>query len=210
MMISGRNVVWCLVAFAVCCVERSPASEKEFDFKDPKGVNTISFVLDSAIEPIMGVAQGISGKVKFDPADPKSLSGSISVKASEIHCANAGMTRVLHSEDWLDVKKYANVEFTFKQVREVESASDGVFKMTVVGDFTCRGVTKEITVEVQATYLPKMMAKRMRGKEGDLLVLRSRFVIHRSDFGIKPEYGPQSVAEDIELRISLVGGAPKK
>ena len=41
--------------------------DQEFDFKDSKRVNSLSFFLDSELEPIMGVASGISGKISYDP-----------------------------------------------------------------------------------------------------------------------------------------------
>jgi len=82
--------------------------------------------------------------------------------------------------------------------------------MTVVGDFQCKGVTKEITVPVSVTFLPRKAGDRMRGAEGDLLVVRTEFTIDRSDFGIKPDMGPDTVAKDIEVRASIVGYSTKK
>ncbi len=207
------GVVRCLSSVLVCGLLLSgfaQAAELEFDFKDPKGVNSVVFVLDSMLEPIMGVAQGISGKVTFDPADPKRFSGRLRVDAAEIKCASSRMTEVLHSEDWIDVKKYPSIEFSFKEVRQAKRTGENTTKMLVVVDVTCKGVTKEMTVPVSATFLANRMGDRMRRSEGDLLVLRSTFTLRRKDFGIKPEMGSTVVAEEIELRVSIVGGAKKK
>jgi polyisoprenoid-binding protein YceI len=186
------------------------ANPQEFDFKDPKGVNSIAFVLESVTEPIMGIAQGISGKITFDPQNPKSLSGTIGLEAKGVNCAHNGMTKVLHGEDWIDVQTYPTITFAFKEVKKVESPETNVFKLDVVGELTMKGVTKTMTVPVSATYLPGQLGNRMRGKNGDLLVLRSTFSVMRKDFNVKPDMGNQVVAEEIELRVSLVGGYETK
>ena len=186
-------------------VGNASAGEIEFDFKDPKGINSVSFVLDSVLEPIMGVSTGISGKVTFDPANPKSLSGRIAIDATQIKCALPGMTKVLHGEDWIDVAKHPTIEFVFKRVSKVTTSDGKTASLIVVGEMTLKGVTKEIVVSVHVTFLPDRMGNRMRGATGDLLVLRSTFTISRKAFGIKPNMGSDAVADDIELRISIVG-----
>jgi len=40
-----------------------------FSMKDPKGVTSILFTLDSAYEPLRGFATGIDRSVLFEPAD---------------------------------------------------------------------------------------------------------------------------------------------
>jgi len=201
----GLGLTACLMMPALASAEA-----REFDFKDPKGVNSIAFVLDSVTEPIMGIAQGLSGKVTFDPQDPKSLSGTIELDAAGVNCAHNGMTKVLHGEDWIDVKSYPTITFALKEVRKVESPETNVFKLEVAGELTMKGVTKPITVPVSATYLPGQLGNRMRGKNGDLLVLRSTFSVMRKDFNVKPDMGNQVVAEEIELRVSIVGGHETK
>lgn len=180
-----------------------------FDFKDPKGVNTISFTLDSQLEPILGLAAGVSGKVTFDPAEPKKTTGKIAVEASSVQTMNKKMNEVLHSADWLDVAKHPTVEFSFKDVKEVKSPRENVFEMTVAGEFTCRGVTKPLTVTVLANYLPGKLATRLRG-EGDLLVLRSDFTIKRADFNIKADQPGGLVADDIRIQAAIVGSCAKQ
>ncbi len=199
----------CLGLAAIVC---SPvvAEESAFDFRDPKGVNAVSFLLDSPLEPIAGLASGISGKISFDPEKPKRTSGSLTVEAATLHTQNSRMTEVLHSEDWLDVKSHEQITFAIKKIKKVITKPDGAFEMTTVGDFTCKGTTKKITVDMTATHLPEKLAERMGGQKGDLLVLRSEFTIQRKDYGIKPEYGPEVVAETIQLSVAIVGILPKE
>lgn len=180
------------------------ADALEFDFKDPKGVNAVSFLLDSELEPIRGIGWGVHGAVHYDPATPETISGALVVDADTIETTNKRMTQYLHGKDWLNVREFKEVTFKFKSAKDIKKQGDTV-SMTATGDFTCRGVTREITVPVSATYLKGRLGERIQDKKGDLLVLRSTFVINRKDYGIKEEYGPQLVAEKIEIRAQIVG-----
>jgi polyisoprenoid-binding protein YceI len=198
-----------MVVSGALFVATAHAAGREYDFKDPKGVNSIYFVLESLLEPIMGLASGVSGKVAFDPADPKKTAGKITVEAKTLHTQNKGMTDTLHGPDWLDVKKNPIIEFAFKEIKEAKKTGENAWDLTAVGDFTCKGVTKPITVTVQATHHPGRLSDKFEKKKGDLLVLRSNFTIKRADFGIKSDStGGPIVADDIEIRVSIVGGSP--
>jgi polyisoprenoid-binding protein YceI len=180
-----------------------------FDFKDPKGVNSIAFLLDSTLEPIMGVGGTITGTVDFDPSKPDATKGKVELEAASLHTANQKMKDVMHSSDWLDVAKHSKVTVDLKQIKEYKSTGENKFDLTFVADLTLKGTTKEITIPVSATYLPGQLGNRLRGAEGDLLVLRSQFSINRKDFGIKPDMGPDVVAEEVKVTVSIVGGAKK-
>ena len=205
-----RFTVFYVVIVGTLAVRPVQAAGTEFDFKDPKGVNSISFMLDSLLEPFAGVASGISGKVTFDPADPKATKGTIAVETKSLHLENKGMEGALHGKDWLDVAKHPKIDFTVKEVTDYKSAGDDVFDLTVVGDLTCMGVTKQLTVPVKATYLPGKLGERSNKLAGDLLVLRANFAMKRKDFRIKPDMPGTVVAEEIQLRVSIVGVSPKK
>jgi len=186
------------------------AAATTFDFKDPKGVNTIAFILDSTLEPFIGVASGISGTVSFDPENPKATAGKIIVQTKSLHTENKGMKETLHGDDWLDADKNPTIEFNIKKVTDAKSNDKNVHELTVVGDLTIKGVTKEVTAPVKLTYLPGKLSERTSKMKGDLLVVRSNFVIKRSDFNIKPDMDGKVVANDIELRVSIAGGAVTK
>ncbi len=186
------------------------AAATTFDFKDPKGVNTIAFILDSTLEPIIGVASGISGTISFDPENPKATTGKITVETKSMRTENKGMMDTMLGADWLDAAKNPKIEFTFKKVSDAKSADKDTHELTVVGDMTIKGVTKEVTTQVKLTYLPGKLSERTSKMKGDLLMVRSSFVIKRADFGIKPDMDGKVVANDIELRVSIAGGAAAK
>lgn len=196
-----------MTAAAMCVC--AAAQEKTFDFKDPKGVNAIGLELDSPLEPFHGTASGISGTVKFDPAAPAKLSGVLKAEAKSIQFTNKGMTDTLHGSDWLDVGKHKEVTFAFREVKEAKKLGENAHELTVAGEVTCKGITKPVTVTVRADYLPGKLGSRVRGKEGDLLVLRSDFSIRRADFDLKPEMGGDVVAEEIRIRAAIVGHSEK-
>ena len=206
---SQGGLGWGLMSLSLAAAAVS-AAPTEFDFDDPKKVNSISFTLDSLLEPIVGIASGITGKLSFDPTSPTSTTGGISAEAKNLQFANKGMQDTLHGADWLDVNKNPKIEFKFKKVIAAKPAGEGVTEMTVVGDMTCHGVTKEVTVPVKATHLPGKLSERGGKAEGDLLVLRSNFTIKRTDFGLKPDMSDKVVAEAIQVQVAIVGSSPKK
>lgn len=185
------------------------AQATEFDFKDPKGVNSVQFLLDSEVEPIMGVAAGVSGKLSYDPREPKKTTGKIIVDAKSLHTPNERMKDVLHSAEWMDVEQFPTVEFEFTEIRDVRDAKNGANELLVAGEFTCRGVKKPLVVPVRISHLPGKLKDRMRG-EGDLLLLRAEFAIKRKDFGIKTDMNGVVVAEDVQVRVLITGTAAKK
>ena len=180
------------------------AGAATFDFADPKGVNSAAFVLDSPLEPIMGVVQGISGTVEFDPENPAATTGSFRFDAREIETANDRMTSVLHSEKYLEVETYPEVTFELTGVRDVHPIGDNAWRGMADGVLTLRGVARDITTSVDVTWLPDAASQRLPKSEGDLLAVRSMFSIDRHDFGIGPAPNLK-VAQHIEIRFAVIG-----
>lgn len=209
MTISIRSGIVLLALTQLMSTPSARAAKQEYNFKDPKGVNSILFVLDSVVEPIMGLAGGVSGTVTFDPLKPKMTSGKIVVATKSLYIAHRGMKNTVQSAEWLDAKRHPTIEFTLKKVNESKILRKGVYELDVTGDISCKGVTKELTTKVTITYLPGKLSERQGGQNGDLLILRSNFVIKRSDHNIKSGMGSMVVADEIELRVSIVGTCKK-
>ena len=70
-----------LLAAATALAATAHAEKIAFDLKDPKGVNNIVFKLDAPLESINGTANGISGTVLVDPAQPEVVEGKIVYEA---------------------------------------------------------------------------------------------------------------------------------
>ena len=193
----------------ICAVSPSLQAEvKTYDFEDPKGVNNVSFLFDAPLESISGNARGVSGIVTFDSTNPKAVSGTITIETASLTATNNKLQAHMLGKGWLDAASHPEITFVARSVSKVEKFKDG-FKAKLTGDFTLKGVTKELVVPVTFTYLPGMLGKRSNGAmEGDLLVLRSTFTINRSVYGIKPGQNLDKVAEEIELRLAIAGAAP--
>lgn len=185
------------------------ASATEFDFKDPKNVNAVSFLLDSPLEPIVGIADGFSGTINFDPDAPEKTTGALVISAASVRVSNTRMTEVMQGKKWLDIASHPTISFTFSDVQHVKQLGSGTFELTVSGEFSLKGVTQPMTVPIHLSHAPDKLAKRGPGKSGDLLLLRSAFSIRRSDYGIMPGKNLDKVADIIEFRLAIAGGSPK-
>jgi polyisoprenoid-binding protein YceI len=184
------------------------AAPQTFDFKDPKGVNNAIFKTDAVLESINGAANGISGTVTFDAANPGATKGKIIVAANSLTVPNKMMNGHLFSPMWLDVEKYPEITFEVKELKDVKTEGD-VTRADAVGTFTLHGVSKDLTVPVKLTYLPDKLGQRVPNAKGDLLVVRTTFDIKRSDFKINAGQNNDKVSDEINLSLSIAGASPK-
>lgn len=186
------------------------AAPRAFDFKDPKGVNHVQFQLDAPLESIAGTANGVSGSVSFDAADPLATKGRIVLAASSLTVGNPMMTDHLRGAQWLDAAQHPEIVFEADRVANVQTQGAQTLA-DVVGRLTVRGVTREVTVPVAFTYLADKLGARMNDPKlkGDLLVMRATFQINRSDFGIQSGQMTGKVAETIHLSLSIAGASPQ-
>lgn len=185
------------------------AAPRAFDFKDPKGVNNVQFALDAPLEAINGTGTGISGVVGFDPQNPEGTTGTIALNTDSLVVGNPVMIEHLKSAHWLDVEQYPEIRFELTKLEDVQVKNNQVTAQAS-GKLTIKDVTKEITAPVRLTHLPNQLGQRVNDPsvKGDLLVIRTRFEINRSEFNIQPGQNTDKVAEVIELTLSIAGASP--
>ena len=183
------------------------AKTVEFDFKDPKGINSILFHLDAPLESINGSGNDISGMVRFNIDRPEASTGEIILKSESLHVGNPVLKEHMHGVDWLDVKKFPNIKFSFTSLASIKKNKNTVTGVAN-GKMTIRNVTIAMPITVTITYLEGLLEKRNR-VPGDLLVVRSKFSVKRGDFDIQKGKNLEKVANDIEIILNLAGSAPK-
>ncbi|MEM1444997.1 MAG: YceI family protein [Planctomycetota bacterium] len=217
-MIGQRNAnrrklaAWTLATLGMG-MGHAAAETATYDFADPKGVNGVMFVLDSELEPFVGIGGGISGQVTYDAEDPTSFSGAISLDATTLQLVSGRMTDVMYGADWLNVEKRATITVTFGEVTNVHAAHDhGEAEghdhgdvLTVNGTLTFGPFSIDKQFNIDATVIEDGGTQRGAG-EGDLLVLRSTFTVDRFDLGIENP-GTDKVAQSITVMVPIAGYA---
>lgn len=219
---SKQTLLAAVVAAAALSVAFAPFGDRrEFTFTDPKRVNSASWLVDSPLEPIQGVATVVEGTIQFDPENPEATTGKIVIPTSSLKSPVEGMTGHLISSRWLDAEKFPTIEFVVKRVvvksfsatpltGPDEPTTNGYkeFSLQVTGDFSLHGVTKSLTIPVAASYMPEGLTQKMgRRLKGDLVRIRADFSINRADFGIDGGVPITLVGPKIEIRCSVAAVA---
>lgn len=185
------------------------AQVQRFDFKDPKEISAVSLKIDSVLEPIVGYAKGISGDLLFDPKHPERATGTVTVDAQSVQFAHDGYTQTARGYA-LNSEKFPTLSLKLRKVVKVEEVAKNKFRGIVLADFTCRGITKQKRLLVQADLHPGMAEERTGGDlKGDVLVVRTHFNVNRTEHGISEGIPENLVAETVEVDVAVVGMCAK-
>ena len=164
--------------------------------------------MDAPLESINGSADGISGNVSFDPKNPKTTKGTIYLNSKSLHVGNPLLKEHMHGDKWLDVEKFPEIKFQLSRLHNIRKEKNDVIA-DAKGKMSIKNITIEMNIPVKITYLKDLLIKRNR-TPGDLLILRSKFIVKRDDFDIQKGESLEKVANNIEISLNLAGAAPKK
>lgn len=180
------------------------SGEQTFNFADGGGRNQATFFSTTPLEDINGLTNDVKGKVTFNVNDIKTLKGIISVSVASIKTAIDLRDEHLRSANWLNAAAYPEITFKIKSINDVKQLSDNRLQAKVTGDFTLKGVTKEVTADAALTFLDENEQTQTRAL-GDLLGVQAKFNVKLSDFGVKNDIVGQKVAEVVEVGVNMVG-----
>ena len=179
--------------------------EQTFSFKDKAGRNQATFFSKTPLEDITGMSSDIWGSVSFNIEDVENtLKGEVLISTASLKSGIDLRDEHIRSADWLDAEKFPNISFNIKKVTGIEKVKDNTLKVKVLGDFTVRGVTKEVLSEVTLVYLEENELTKMRAP-GDLLGVRANFNINLADYGVEHMALGKKVADEIEINVNIVG-----
>jgi len=157
------------------------------------------------VATVRGEFGKMSGKISFDGKDFAAVKAEATIDATTVNTREQKRDEHLKSPDFFDVATYPTISFTSKRAEVV-----GPRKFKLVGDLTMRGVTKEVTLDVEATE----PVKGMRGETRIGAQATTR--INRQDFGVKwnrsLDTGGVVVSDsvDVTLDLALVKAAAAK
>jgi len=173
------------------------------------GKNQIQFVSDAPMEKIHGTASDISGEIKLNPTNLEKTTGRIVVGVASMETGIKKRDEHLHSKDWMDVKQFEKIVFEVKALEGVlvkATPAKADIQATAVGDFTLHGVTKEVKIPVEMTYLLASEKTKKRAP-GDFFVVKGAFKIALKDFDIAGARGMvgSRVGTEIDLDANFFG-----
>jgi len=180
------------LALLVTLSAAAPAQNNKDTWQlDPPHCSAQFSVRHLGVSTVRGAFTKVSGTVHYDPANLGKSSVQTTIDAASVDTRVEMRDNDLRSPNFLDVKKYPAITFTSKKI---EAAGAG--KLTVVGDLTIRGVTKEVALDVDGP------TPAMKDPWGNLRMGASATAkINRLDFGVAG--APGLVGDDITITLDI-------
>ena len=130
---------------------------------------------------VRGHVKNVRGSLEFDPAEPTRASATAEIDAAELWTGEPERDAHLRSPDFLDVENHPKITFASRSL-QVLTPHD----FRVKGDLTIRGVTREVSLDVQ--YLGQWETPYWEDGVDKGPVIRAGFTattrINRHDFGV--------------------------
>jgi len=176
--------------FTASAIVRSLAADT---FNIDTNHSTVGFsVRHLVINNVHGKFNEFSGTVVVDNHAVKEAKGTIQVKSIDTGIAKRDAH--LRTPDFFDAQQYPTITFVSKRA---EKQGD---ETVLVGDFTMRGVTKEISLPV------KLSGPITDPWGGTRIGLYAKTKVNRKDYGISynqsSKTGTMVVGEEIEIEIN--------
>jgi polyisoprenoid-binding protein YceI len=160
------------------------------------------FTIRHLMSRVTGRFDDVSGTINVDRAKPENSTVEFTIQTASIDTNDEGRDKHLRSPDFFDVEK--SPQITFKSTSMKATGKD---TYDVTGQFTLRGVTKEITLPV--TVLGEMKDGRGTPKIG----FETTTTINRKDYGVAwnraLDAGGYVLADDVKITITLEAGLKK-
>jgi polyisoprenoid-binding protein YceI len=177
-----------MIISAAACFSAALAGEPaKFYVNDELKRDIVTFTSKAPLETVVGKTGEIAGFIEVDTGD---ITGTAKA-AFEVDLASLktgiGMRDGHMRDQYLEVEKYPKAVFVLKQVKNAGSnafQNNSPVELTLLGDFTVHGVTKEIEIPATAIYMKESEDTRVR-LPGDLLHVTATFDVYLSDHNIK-------------------------
>jgi polyisoprenoid-binding protein YceI len=188
-----RNFVLALALVA------TPALAHANDYTIDSAHSTASFtVKHMMVSTVRGEFGKIAGTASWSKPDYSDAKVDVTVDATTVNTREPKRDEHLRSPDFFDVAKFPTLTFKSKRVEKAKEAGH----VTLVGDLTIHGVTKEVAFDVSGP------SKEWKTPFGTVAVgAEAKTRINRKDFGLNwnkaLEAGGVLVSENVDIDINL-------
>ncbi|GGC58207.1 YceI family protein [Marinobacter halophilus] len=141
---------------------------------------------------LYGRFNDFDGEFVYDAENPENSSVTVTIDTASVDSNHAERDKHLRNEDFLYINEFPQATFKSKRV-----VLDGDGEADIIGDFTLRGVTREITLEAE------MHGHGEDPWGGYRMGFDAETVLRLKDFGIPMDLGEAS--ETVEIKISVEG-----
>ena len=162
-----------IMTMTLTALMMSTASTRAAEYEIDKSHTRVGFsVKHMVISTVRGEFTDYEGKIFFDENDVTRSTVEGTIKVASISTSNEKRDEHLRSSDFFDVQNHP--EITFKSKR-VEKRGDN---HVIIGDFTMRGVTREVEIPFKVT------GTLVDPWGGERVGIEAAFTLNRKDYGV--------------------------
>lgn len=134
-----------------------------------------------------GTFTNLSGKIIFDPEDPKSALFNVQLDPSTISTGNKTKDKHAKGNNWFDVKAFPSIGFRSKSVSKTENGflTNGVMEI--------HGIEKEVNIPFTFDLIEEKKAR-----------FSGTFSLDRTDFEIMGPFFGFVVGDVFEVKVEVV------
>ena len=167
----------------------------------------ITFESRADVETILGSTMDLAGEAVFDE-EAGTVRCDLSVAVDSLRTGIPLRDEHLRSDAWLDAKKHPTITFKATSSRRKEGA-DNV--LVVEGDFTMKGKTRPLTVDVKFRKISAETAKKSKLEEGEWVRFSTSFPVKLADHDVRiPDGVGPKVAETWTVKFEAYASTVKK
>jgi polyisoprenoid-binding protein YceI len=184
-----------LVFFFACALVAWLASAAE-TYKVDRNHSDVVFEIRHLVSKVTGRFGEFDALLIVDKANPAGGKMDFTINVASIDTKVPDRDKHLRSADFFDVEKFPEIRF-----RSTKIVPAGTDRYDVTGDFTMRGVTKQVTLPVEVLGV----GKDQRGNERIGFEVDTK--LNRKDYGIvwnrALDEGGVVLGDDVRVRIAL-------
>jgi polyisoprenoid-binding protein YceI len=148
------------------------------------------------ISTVRGEFEKMSGTVFFDGKDFSSVRAEAVIEVASINTRVPRRDDDLRSTNFFDAASYPSITFQSKRVEKINGRN-----FNLVGNLTIRGITKEVTLAVEASPIIKGMGGERR------IGAHATTELNRQDFGVQwnrtLDGGGVVVGDEVQITLDL-------